>query len=244
MNTDDIGSLQAVLISFPLCAPASSQPLPFASLQQLEETESPLIRRHRDKGLPPLHWPASALQPCTRHTLSHFLISAFVHMQVCRHTQNIHTLTFDVCLWLVVFVSVCAVEFVITAHSTVFISSHLNVLLTALYTRVRSEHVNVHHKETLWQSQQLSSYPRLMYTHTQRRVGHVTHRCLISHSKDREITSLADHHSFLSSDQSHSYTWTLKMYTQSLENLQFYSLTSTRSSHTHPDTQNRAKPYY
>lgn len=60
---------QASLISFHVRALASSQPLPSTSLQHLEETESPLIRRHSDQGLPSPHWPASALQPCKKHTL-------------------------------------------------------------------------------------------------------------------------------------------------------------------------------
>ncbi len=91
--------LQAALIFLHFCAPASSQPLPSAPLQQLEETESPLIRRHSDQGLPPVYGPASALQPRKNRTHTHlrvnsktshqFLLCAFVNTCTYRLTVTL-----------------------------------------------------------------------------------------------------------------------------------------------------------
>lgn len=83
--------LRAALTSLHLCAPASSQPLPSASLQQLEETESSLIRRHSDQGFPPLYWAASALQPCKKHALTH-LCESHHEFLLCT-CVNTHKLT-------------------------------------------------------------------------------------------------------------------------------------------------------
>lgn len=52
------------MIHVPPFAPALSQPLAPAPLQQLEEAESPLLRRHSNQGLPPLHRPAATVEPC------------------------------------------------------------------------------------------------------------------------------------------------------------------------------------
>lgn len=139
--------LQASLISFHLRALASSQPLPSTSLQHLEETESPLIRRHSDQGLPSPHWPASALQPCKKNKLINavkFTLIVqfyFLHWLTLSHTggSQSRSNTTDS-----VIVGVNAVAFITNTLITLY-SKPSEALLTQHF----QQPVNVCHKETL-----------------------------------------------------------------------------------------------